>query len=116
MPSTPCRETWAESQGAYRQWKNGDTANVPPMHCERLEPSEWRLTDQGVSARQDVGGGQERRAQDFVLKSGIFKGRGPVMGKGALMKMDKARAEPAAPQARLRHWQLGRRGERDGTK
>ncbi len=89
--------TWTEWQDAYRQWKSGDTANVPPMHCERLEPSEWRLTDQGVSARQDVGGGQEARVQDFVLKSGIFKGRGPVMGKGALMKMDKAKAEPAAP-------------------
>lgn len=89
--------TWAEWQDAYRQWKKSDTADVPPMHCERLEPSEWRLTDQGTTARKDLTDGEEARVRDFVLKCGFFQNRPPVRGVGALVKMDKTKAEPAAP-------------------
>ncbi len=96
---------WADWQDAFRAWKRGDAANVSPAHCERLEPSEWRLTDQGVIARQDLDGA-EGRVFDFVLRRGIFDGRSrmvngrpfrreAVRGAGALVKMDKTTADTA---------------------
>ncbi|MBE3069262.1 MAG: hypothetical protein IMZ66_03395, partial [Planctomycetes bacterium] len=52
-------QTWEDWQDAFRRWKEGPTPNMPPFHCERSEPSEWRLTDQGVIARDDVKAGKE---------------------------------------------------------
>ncbi|MCD6365472.1 MAG: hypothetical protein J7M14_06310 [Planctomycetes bacterium] len=99
---------WDDWQDAYAAWKKGDAANVSPAHCERLEPTEWRLTDQGVIARKDLDGTGPQGADmrplpqgtvfDFVLKKDFFKRRAPVRGKGALVKMDKTKAD-AAPDA-----------------
>jgi hypothetical protein len=36
---------WADRQDAFEEWKQVDARNIPPVHAERLEPSEWRLTD-----------------------------------------------------------------------
>ena len=99
---------WADWKDAYGQWNRGDTREVAPFHCERLEPAEWRLTPEGVLARQDLADGEQGRVFDFVLRRGIFDGqprmingrifrREPVRGKGALVKMDKSKAEAAAP-------------------
>lgn len=87
------RETWIA-------WKKSDTASAAATHCERLEPSEWRLTDQGVLARGDLAGGQSGSVFDFVLRRGIFDGNlyligstlvggGHVRGRGALEQFRK---------------------------
>jgi hypothetical protein len=95
---------WSDWQDAFRVWKKGDAANVSPAHCERLEPSEWRLTDQGQIARQDIQKGEQKTVFDFVLKRGFFDGRPrplpdgrasrrePVRGYGALVSMEKMQA------------------------
>lgn len=95
---------WSDWQDAFREWKKGDAANMPPAHCERLEPSEWRLTDQGQIARQDIREGEQKTVFDFVLKRGFFDGRPrplpdgrvsrrePVRGYGALVSMEKTQA------------------------
>jgi hypothetical protein len=99
-------QTWKHWQGAFRQWQEGHTRNIPPFHCERLEPAEWRLTDQGIIARKDVKSGNKDIAVDFVLKRGFFDGqpyempdgslsiRRPVRGKGALVRIKKLKGEP----------------------
>jgi hypothetical protein len=95
---------WSDWQDAFREWEKGDTANMPPAHCERLEPSEWRLTDQGQIAQQDIQEGEQKTVFDFVLKRGFFDGRPrplpdgrvsrrePVRGYGALVSMEKKQA------------------------
>jgi hypothetical protein len=111
---------WADWQDAYRKWKRGDTGNVPPAHCERLEPSEWRLTDQGVLAHKSLTGGEQNDVFDFVLKRGGFGGqprempdgrisqRKPVRGVGALVKMDKAKPETAGHRTvNIGNWGAG---------
>jgi len=111
---------WDDWEDAYAAWKHSDAANVSPAHCERLEPSEWRLTPEGVMARQDLDGGEQARVFDFVLKRGFFDDRPrmmpdgrvtrrePVRGKGALVKMRKAQGEPAtAATVSLANWQEG---------
>jgi len=51
---------WSDWQDAFREWKKGDAANMPPAHCGRLEPSEWRLT-----VRRDDDGNTYNRVQRF---------------------------------------------------
>lgn len=111
-------QTWEDWQDAFRRWKEGPTPTAPPFHCERLEPSEWRLTDQGVIARKDVRAGKKDAAVDFVLKRGFFDGRPrmmpdggisqrrPVRGKGALERMEKRRGEPAST-VEIANWGKG---------
>ncbi len=65
---------WDDWKDAYAAWTQGDTADSPATYCERLEPSEWRLTPEGVMARQDLDGA-EGRVFVFVLRRGIFDGR-----------------------------------------
>jgi hypothetical protein len=110
---------WADWQDAFREWKKGDAANVSPAHCERLEPSEWRLTDQGQIARQDIQKGEQKTVFDFVLKRGFFDGRPrmmpdgrvtrrePVRGKGSLVKMDKTTADAAPAAVNIGNWGEG---------
>jgi hypothetical protein len=99
-------QMWKDWQDAFRLWQEGHTHNIPPFHCERLEPAEWRLTDQGIIARKDVKSGNKNIALDFVLKRGFFDGlpyqkpdgslsiRRPVRGKGALVRIKKLKGEP----------------------
>jgi hypothetical protein len=110
---------WANWRDAYGQWKQGDTRDVAPFHFERLEPSEWRLTDQGVAARKSLADGEQNVVFDFVLKRGFFDGqprmingrifrREPVRGKGALVRMEKLKGESAAPSAvEIANWGKG---------
>jgi hypothetical protein len=101
---------WPDWQDAFREWKKGDAANMPSGICERLEPSEWRLTDQGVIARKDLDSDTEAQSAifNFVLRRGLFDGlphllpdgriiQHGVRGKGQLVTMKKTKAEPAAP-------------------
>ena len=112
-------QLWADWQDSFHKWKEGDTPNVASLHCERLEPSEWRLTDQGVAARKSLADGEQNVVFDFVLKRGFFDGqprlvngrvcrREPVRGKGALVKMTKMKGEPVTPgTVNIGNWDKG---------
>ncbi len=66
-------ETWKE---AWRTWKAGETKNVSPFRTEAMKPQEWRLTDQGILARGDLGtpdrGTDPDATFDFIFKRGFF--------------------------------------------
>jgi hypothetical protein len=63
--------TWAD---AWRKWTEGETRNRSPFHTQEMKPQEWRLTDQGEIARNDLNRGTSdvERVFDFVLKQGFF--------------------------------------------
>ena len=63
---------WADWEESFRKWKDSEAGDSPSGHCELLEPSKWRLTDQGVQARKDIKGDQRDSAVDFVLKRGFL--------------------------------------------
>lgn len=109
---------WADWRDAFRQWKTSGAANAAPFCCERLEPSEWRLTAEGVLARQDLEGGQQGRVFDFVLRRGFFDGqtrwadgrpfrRDPVRGKGALVRVNKTNADRLPATVNIGNWSAG---------
>ncbi len=93
-------QLWPDWRDVFRAWMADQTRQANPFHCERLEPSEWRLTDQGILARQDIAAGQSQMVFDFTLRRGFFDGRPrflpdgiagrePVRGAGALVRMQK---------------------------
>lgn len=115
---------WTDWEESFRKWKDSDTSDAPSGHCERLEPSEWRLTDQGVQARRDIQGDQRGIAVDFVLKRGFFDGqphllpdgrvtrREAVPGYGKLVKMEKKQTNAADASentgtVNLGNWDVG---------
>ena len=96
---------WSDWADAFNAWTEGQTRGTSPLYCERLEPAEWRLTDQGVLARQDLVAGQSGQVTDFVLKLGFFDGRPrllpdgrttrrqAVRGAGSLVRMKKLQGQ-----------------------
>jgi hypothetical protein len=100
-------QLWPDWQHAFCRWQESDAREASPFHCTRLEPSEWRLTDQGVLARDDLAAGPSRLVFDFVLGQGFFDGRPrllpggrirvrePVGGEGRLVRMDRRQAQAA---------------------
>jgi hypothetical protein len=65
--------TWAD---AWRKWSEGETGNRSPFHMREMKPQEWRLTDQGELARNELNrAGSDAELLivfDFVLKQGFF--------------------------------------------
>jgi hypothetical protein len=103
-----CAAMWTEWHDAHEEWNRGDTAGVSPVLAEQLEPSEWRLTPEGVQSRKQLDGDEQERAfvLDWVLRRGIFDGQprliggqwrqyGPVPGRGTLVRMEKVRVDAA---------------------
>jgi hypothetical protein len=109
---------WQEWQREYEDWRQGDTPETSPFHCEQLKPNEWRLTEQGELARRDIAGGDETTPVDFVLKRGFFDGgprlvngklvrREPVAGNGRLLRFAKVPADSPATGVRIGNWDEG---------
>ncbi len=67
---SPPPDMW---QDECKKWQSGASANQSPFHSREVPPAEWRLSDQGVIARDGLGNPEElRSAIDFVLKQGFF--------------------------------------------
>jgi hypothetical protein len=101
---------WQDWQSAYIKWRHSEMGDAEFCHSERREPSEWRLTDQGVIARKNLDAGKKEQCVvfDFVLKRGFFRNRDPVRGVGSLVKIDKVKADSAAPGAvNIANWHEG---------
>lgn len=61
-------QTWADS---WRAWKSGETGHVSPFRSEVIEPQEWRLTDQGVLARDRLDVDSDE-VTNYVLQCGFY--------------------------------------------
>lgn len=112
---------WPEWGDAYKAWMSSDARDAPFSATERLKPDEWRLTDQGVLARDDSDGSRTHVVVDFVLRRGFFDDqprlipgtgkimrREPVPGAGQLVKLRKVRVELTGPATvHVGNWQEG---------
>src|SRR5690606_16513331 len=61
---------------AWRGWNEGEKEGHSPFHVYSLKPQEWRLTDQGELARDEVSSADGKadiaNVVDFVLKRGLY--------------------------------------------
>ena len=96
---------WSDWREAFRAWTDGETRDVSPFYCERLGPAEWRLTDQGVLARQDLVAGQSRRVFDFVLGLGFFDGRPRLLPGGRITRRQQVRGAGSLVRMQKLHGQ-----------
>lgn len=80
---------WAEGSAAYEEWYKSH-GKFPPHLCEVVGNS-WRLTDQGVIARNDLMGTTRDRQTvfEFVLKQGFFCIRPQVHGAGHMIRLTR---------------------------
>ena len=102
-----CAAMWTEWQDAYAAWKESDRRDTVPFLCERLEPSEWRLTSDGVESRDRLASNDQQKIEcvfDWVLRRGIFDGQlrwfdgqlkryGPVPGRAELVSMERVKID-----------------------
>jgi hypothetical protein len=87
------QDLWARCGERWRELRAETGEPIKPIVA--LERDEWRMTDQGRSARDDL----ERDATvpiDFALKRGFFNSRGPVRGQGRLVRIENAASGPLA--------------------
>ena len=99
---------WEQWGQAWQERMKGPTKDAPAFHCERIGREQWRLTADGIRAREDL----ETDAAtvfDFVLKRGFFDGwsrlspdgrisqRLSVRGRGVLEKLELVTADAPSP-------------------
>ncbi len=94
-------ETWKET---WRKWKVGETKDVSPFRTEAMKPQEWRLTDQGVVVRGDLGdtnrGTDPDATFDFIFKRGFYgPGYWCRLAQSAPQKIDRAIIEEQSRNA-----------------
>lgn len=99
--------TWEEWRTAFVAWREGESNDTPPFHCESLGPTEWRLTTSGVLACKDLEEGRARVVSDFVLRRGPLKKRPPVRGHGRLARFSKTSGPLAETQIGIANWDQG---------
>ena len=102
-------------------WRNrSESANeaVRRVHCERLGHEEWRVTEEGVLAREDIAAGREQGVVDFILRRGFFDGqamglpdgrshrRVAVEGHGSLIRIRRV-ADETPGRATITDWEAG---------
>ncbi len=106
-------EVWTVWGPAFAAWKAGDAGVSTPFRFTRTGLDRWRLTEQGVTARDDLDVdapspgaaafvGSRQRALEFVLRTGHQADRPPVRGEGRLVafRSDATGGAPApAPVA-----------------
>jgi hypothetical protein len=117
-------KTWSLWADHWRQWNAGESRNLPPFHCSPSKPDEWRLTDQGVLARNDIHSNSQT-VFDFVLKRGWYDGQAcrlpdgrlsqrlPVCGRGALESLTERPADSASTGVNIANWNAGARAFAD---
>ncbi|MBM4097974.1 MAG: hypothetical protein FJ261_14550 [Planctomycetes bacterium] len=111
-------DIWTDWREAYERHRSGELKDSPISHCERIGVEQWRLTAEGVVARNDLNAGDATTVIDFVLRRGLFDGtprmlpdgrisqRLPVAGKGSLVRMQRITGEVQAGVTIL-NWETG---------
>ena len=112
---------WEQWGQAWQSWKDGIAKSAPTFHCEKIGREQWRLTVNGIQARNDLKA-DASVVFDFVLKRGFFDGQArmmpggrisqrlPVPGEGRLEKMEVVKAdasEAGAPGVSITNWADG---------
>lgn len=113
-------DIWSEWQAQFITRKAGEQKGATAFHSERIGKERWRLTTEGTVARRDLAEGNPSAVFDFVLKHGFFDGRPrigargtisqrlPVVGNGKLERMQRVRADAAAPTGvNIANWDAG---------
>jgi hypothetical protein len=87
------QDLWAKCGERWRELRAETGEPIKPIVA--FEGDEWRMTDQGRLARDDL----ERDATvpiNFVLRRGFFNSREPVRGQGRLVRIENAASGPLA--------------------
>jgi len=87
------QDLWARCGERWRELRAEIGEPIKPIVA--LERDEWRITDQGRLARDDL----KRDANvpiDFALKRGFFNSREAVRGQGRLVRIENAASGPLA--------------------
>jgi len=112
-------DIWSEWQEAFERHRSGDLKDQPFSHCERVGNEQWRLTAEGVSARNDLDAGNAATVYDFVLRRGFFSDqprlmpgghigqRLPVAGRGSLERMRRVSGDAGPTGVAITNWEAG---------
>jgi len=110
---------WDEWREVFEMRKAGDQKDAPAYHCERIGKEQWRLTVQGLVAKDDLDNGRSSTVFDFVLMRGFFdgtiklmpdgriSGRQTVRGRGKLEKMTVVNPNAAPTGVSIANWDDG---------
>jgi hypothetical protein len=108
------KDIWNDWREAFEQRGDG-----PVSHCERIGNEQWRLTAEGVVARNDLDAGNTATVFDFVLRRGFFDDRPrmlpsghigqrlPVAGRGALERMRRVSGDGSPTSMAITNWEAG---------
>jgi hypothetical protein len=108
------KDLWNDWREAFEQRGDG-----PVSHCERIGNEQWRLTAEGVAARNDLDAGNAATVFDFVLRRGFFDGqprllpdgrisqRLPVPGRGVLERMRRVSGDASPANMAIANWEAG---------
>ena len=111
-------KAWSLWEERFKAWNAGDAHETPPFIVESVPASEWRLTDSGVLARNDIDAG-DNGGVDFVLWRGFFDGRSrptpdgrifrrlPEPGRGRLESLTERDTGPDLPRVNVANWGEG---------
>jgi hypothetical protein len=111
-------KAWSLWEERYRAWNASDARETPPFIVESLPPREWRLTEYGILARNDIDAG-DTSGLDFVLWRGFFDGRPrptpdgrsvrrePVPGYGKLESLTERESGPELQRVNVANWGEG---------
>lgn len=113
------KEIWNDWREAFEKQKGADQKDEPSFHCERIGNEQWRLTAEGVVARNDFDNGNTATVIDFVLGRGFFDGqprmmpdgritgRLPVVGCGLLERMNRVNSDSGPTGVSITNWEAG---------
>ena len=112
-------DIWSEWQEAFERHRSGDLKDQPFSHCERVGNEQWRLTAEGVLARNDLDAGNAATVYDFVLRRGFYSDqprlmpgghisqRLPVAGRWALERMRRVSGDAGPTVVAITNWEAG---------
>jgi hypothetical protein len=89
------RQAWDAWSEFYKECQSGPEEEKPTFFCEKTAPEMWRLTDQGVLARQDLEKGNAKVVLDFVLRRTLVFKHKTVPGDGRLERIEAIKQESA---------------------
>lgn len=108
------KDLWNDWREAFEQRGDG-----PVSHCERIGNEQWRLTAEGVMARNDLAAGNAATVFDFVLRRGFFDDRLRLMpdgrlnqrmsvaGRGALERIRRVSSDAGQTSMAIANWDAG---------
>lgn len=94
--------TWEEWREPYEEWLKSDAAKTVPFHCQTLKPAEWRITEEGQTAKSDLVDNL-KRVSEYVLKQGNSKDRFPTRGQGRLIEFTREEALATLPDVNAKN-------------